>query len=186
MRIRSLDSSLLLTVFRVNVLPPPGFPSRGHHHVQLCFCLGVAPPSPPRHTAVLWRAIISAVCSTAVATAASTLSPLLLPVGGTALRWSPITIVTFWRRWRSFVSCPVERRRFPYPTHRSVSSERIKQSYMCCSNVQRKTRTHLNLLSIHPVGEGGGVSKRLGGNIGCKEKSSSWDSNGFLKLVLVA
>ena len=96
---------------------------------------GRCPPSPPRHTAVLWRAIISAVCSTAIATAASTLSPLLLPVGGTALRWSPITVVTFWHRWRSFVSCPVERRRSLYPPHRSVSSERIKQFYTCCSNV---------------------------------------------------
>ena len=34
----------------------------------------------------------------------------------------------------------------------------------------RKIRTHLNLLSICP----GEMSKRIGGNIGCKDKNYSW------------
>ena len=39
-------------------------------------------------------------------------------------------------------------------------------------------RTHLDLLSI--LQSGGKMSKRLSGIIGCKDKTSSWHSNGFL------
>ena len=42
----------------------------------------------------------SAVCSMAVVKAVSTST--LLPLGGNALRWSPITVVSSWRRWGSF------------------------------------------------------------------------------------
>ena len=41
----------------------------------------------------------------------------------------------------------------------------------------RKIRTHLDLLSIPQ--SGGKMSKRLGGIIGCKYKTSSWHLNGF-------
>ena len=45
----------------------------------------------------------SALCSMAVLNAAST-SSTLLPPGGTILRWSPITVTTYWRRSGSFIS----------------------------------------------------------------------------------
>ena len=42
---------------------------------------------------------------------------------------------------------------------------------------KEKIRTHLDLLSIPQ--SGGKMSKRLGGIIGCKYKTSSWHLDGF-------
>ena len=45
------------------------------------------------------------------------------------------------------------------------------------ARVQMKIRTHLDLLSIPQSGEK--MSKRLGGVMGCKDKTSSWHLIGF-------
>ena len=50
-------------------------------------------------------------------------------------------------------------------------------------NVQREIRTRLDLLSILQSGKK--MSKRLGGIIGCKYKTSSWHLNGFPCMVVV-
>ena len=47
-RIFSPDSPHQLTVLGVSPLPLPGCLSRGRRHADLCFCLGVSSPSPPR------------------------------------------------------------------------------------------------------------------------------------------
>ena len=47
-RIFSPDSPHQLLVLGISPLPLPGCSSRGHRHADLCFCLGVSPPTPPR------------------------------------------------------------------------------------------------------------------------------------------
>ena len=47
-RIFSPDSPHQLPVLGVSPLPLPGCSSRSRRHADLCFCLGVSPPSPPR------------------------------------------------------------------------------------------------------------------------------------------
>ena len=47
-RIFSPDSPYQLPLLGVSPLPLPGCSSRGRRHADLCFCLGVSPPSPPR------------------------------------------------------------------------------------------------------------------------------------------
>ena len=54
-RIFSPDSSLQLTVLGVSPLSLPGCLSRGRRHADLCFCLGVSPPSQPRPPGRSWR-----------------------------------------------------------------------------------------------------------------------------------
>ena len=44
----SPDSPHQLTVLGVSPLPLSGYSSHGRRHADLCFCLGVSPPSPPR------------------------------------------------------------------------------------------------------------------------------------------
>ena len=44
----SADSPHQLLVLGISPLPLPGCSSRGHRHADLCFCLGVSPPTPPR------------------------------------------------------------------------------------------------------------------------------------------
>ena len=64
-----------------------------------------ASPLQPRPGSLVARggAIRSAVCSMAVVKAVST-SSTLLPLGGNALRWSPIAVATCWRNWGSVIS----------------------------------------------------------------------------------
>ena len=44
---------------------------------------------------------------------------------------------------------------------------------------EKSELTHLNLLSIHL--QGGNISKRLGGNLGCKDKTVHGIQTGFLE-----
>ena len=101
-----------------------------------------ASPLQPRPGSLVARggAIRSAVCSMAVVKAVST-SSTLLPLGGNALRWSPIAVATCWRNWGSVISLrPVDRRRSLCLPHRSVASEATKQFNMCCDDVVIRDR----------------------------------------------
>ena len=97
------DSSLQLTVLGLSRLPLPGCSSRGRRHADLCFCLGVSLHPRPGSLGARGGATRSTVCGMAVVKAVSTASTLL-PLGGNALRWCPITVATSWREWGSFVS----------------------------------------------------------------------------------
>ena len=52
-------------------------------------------------------------------------------------------------------------------------NQKIKFCY-CLKKSQNASKP-----SEHPPDRGGGMSKRLGGNIGCKDKTSSWHIIGF-------
>ena len=104
-RIFTPDSPHQLLVLEVSPLLLPGCSSRGRRHTQLCFCLGVSPPSPPRQPGRSWRR--DPFCRLQYGCRKDSLhmtSSTLLPLGGNALRWSPIAVATCWRKWGSVIS----------------------------------------------------------------------------------
>ena len=54
-RVCSPDSSLQLTILHVSLLPLPDCSSRGHHLIDLCICMSVSHPFPPRQPALSQR-----------------------------------------------------------------------------------------------------------------------------------
>ena len=102
-RVFSPDSSHQLTIRGVSPLPLPGCSSRDHRHTDLSFCLGTSFHPRPGNLGDRGDPTRSAVCSMVVVNAVST-SSTLLPLGGNAPRWTPITVATSWRRWGSFFS----------------------------------------------------------------------------------
>ena len=102
-----------------------------------------ASPLHPRPGSLVARggATRSAVCRMAVVKALST-SSTLLPLGGNAMRWSPIAVATYLlaQMGVSRQSSPVDRRRSLCLPHRSVPSEATKQFHMCCDDAVIRDR----------------------------------------------
>ena len=95
--ISSPDSPPQLTVLGVSPLPLPGRSSRGC--ADLCFCLGVSPPYPPRQHGRSRRRNL--LCCLQYGCRKGSLRIINTE---NALRWPPITVDTFWRKWGSVVS----------------------------------------------------------------------------------
>ena len=99
-RVRLPDGSLQPTVLRGSRRSLRGYSSRGHPHIELCFRMGVPPPSRPRlrqlnHLFCLQHGRCKGslhIINTAAAR------------GGGATSWVQIVPASSCRRWRTFVS----------------------------------------------------------------------------------
>ena len=74
-------------------------------------------------------------------------------------------------------------------TVQCISEYSTLRGYDCCTVDEIKIQMHVHLLVLieeHSPSQGGGeLSKRLGGNVGFKDKNSPWDLMGFSRVRLV-
>ena len=101
-----------------------------------------ASPLQPRPGSLVARggATRSAVCSMAVVKAVST-SSTLLPLGGNALRWSPIAVATCWRKWESVISLCRSIGGGPFASLAGrLRAKRPSSFDMCCDDVVIRDR----------------------------------------------
>ena len=137
-RIFSPDSPLQLTVLGISPLPLPGRSSRGC--ADLCFCLGISPPPPPRQHGRSWRRNLLCCLQYDCRTGS-------LHIINTAAAWRKRSEVVY-DHCRYFLaqmgvsrqSSPVDRRRSVRLSHRSAASETTKQFHMYCDDVAIRDR----------------------------------------------
>ena len=134
-RIFSPDSPYQLPVLGVSPLPLPGCSSRGRRHADLCFCLGVSPPSPPWQPGRSRRR--NPFCYLQYGCRKGSLHII-----NTAAAWGkhPEVVSDRCRHLLAQMgisrqSLPVDGRRSLCLPHRSVASEATKQFLMCCDDI---------------------------------------------------
>ena len=139
-RISSPDSPHQLTVLGVSPLLRPGCSSRGRRHADLCFCLGVSPPSPSRRPGRSRRR--NPFCCLQYGCRKG--SPHII---NTAAAWRkrPDVVSDHCRYFLAQIgvirqSSPVDRRRSFCLRDRPVASEATEQFHMCCDDVVIRDR----------------------------------------------